>query len=344
MRPVTGGMVPGVGIVGTAEYVPERGMRVVTNEEVHAVLRERGERTMAEDWLAAAGVERRRWTCVPGETAPDGSPTTDELLAGAAATALDDAGIGRSDVDLLIAATTTTSRLTTSMAAVAGGRLGVRCGAFEVRAGCASAAYAMALAYSQLAAGAECVVVTSAETLTKVAPRGGPIPYVAADGAAAVVLVRVDDPDRGLLGSWLCGDGAASALAGAPGELPPTLAELESDRYRLVADRRFDEAAAPWWAAGPPAVLAATGIDAGAVDAFVANQANTARIHGSAASAGLRDDAVVDVVAETANAGAASQLIALDRARRDGRAAPGRTVMLSAVGGGISAATLLLRP
>src|SRR5690606_19888998 len=112
------------------------------------------------------------------------------LLAGAAAAALADAGLGVADVDLLIAATTTTSRLTTSMASMAGGRLGHVGASFELRAGCASAAVALVMAYGQLAVGAECVVVTSAETLSKVAPRGGPLPYVAADGAGAVVLVR----------------------------------------------------------------------------------------------------------------------------------------------------------
>lgn len=344
MTPLNGGPVPGVAIVGSASYRPASGVRVVGNDEVSAILAARGERTMSTEWLESIGVSERLWSCDPGEAPAADAATTDEMLAGAAAAAIADAGIDPADVDLLIAATTTTSKLTTSMGAVAGGRLGLTCAAFEVRAGCASSGYALAMAYAQLAAGAECVVVTSAETLSKVAPRGGPIPYVAADGAAAVVLTRSDDRSRGLLGSWLCSDGSASALAGAPGALPPTLTDLEADRYRLVADRRFDEAAAPWWSIGPSAVLGATGVDASTVTAFVANQANRVRIHESAASADIADGAVVDIVAETANAGAASQLIALDRARRDGRAAAGTHVMVSAVGGGISAATLLLRP
>ena len=343
MGAIIGSGVGGVEIRSTATFLPERGVRFVDNDEIHALQRSRGERPMTAEWVETMGVERRMWTCVPGEAAPADAVTTHELLAGAAAAAIEQAGIDRSDVDLLIAATTTTSRLTTSMAAVAGGLLGLRCGAFELRAGCASSTYALAMAYAQFAVGAECVVVASAETLTKVAPRGGPIPYVAGDGAAAVVLTRSDYPSSGLIASWLSGDGSASALAGAPGELPPSLAELEADRYRLVADRRFDEAAAPWWELGPSAVLEAAGVDPASVSAFVANQASRARIRGSARSAGIADGAVVDVIGETANAGAASQLMALDRARSDGRAVSGSTVMLSAVGGGISAATLLLR-
>lgn len=343
MADVIGGPVPGVAIAGTAAYVPERGLRLVTNPEVDEVVARHGGRPMSPEWIERMGVSERRWSAVPGEPAAADAVATDELLAGAATAAIEAAGVDRGDVDLLIAATTTTSRLTTSMASVAAGRLGLRCAAFELRAGCASASVALATAYAQLAVGASCVVVTAAETLSNVAPGTGPLPYVAADAAAAVVLVRSDDTERGLMGSWISGDGSASSLAGAPGALPPRGDELDADRYRLIADRRFDEAAAPWWTEGPTKVLSATGVAPGAVDAFVANQASRERIRGAAASAGIVEAAVVDVVAETANAGCASQLVALDRARSDGRAAAGTTVMLSAVGGGLNAATLLLR-
>lgn len=344
MAAVTGGPVPAVAVAATATYLPERGMRSVTNAEVDEVVVAHGGRPMSAEWVERMGVERRWWSATPGEEAHADAATTDELLAGAAAAAIEAAGIHRGDVDLLVAATTTTSRLTTSMASVAAGVLGMRCAAFELRAGCASAGVALATAYAQLAVGASCVVVTAAETLSKVAPGAGPLPYVAADAAAAVVLVRSDDGGRGLLGSWISGDGSASSLAGAPGALPPRRDELDGERYRLVADRRFDAAAAPWWTEGPTKVLAATGVAPGDVAAFVANQASRERIRATAAAAGIADAAVVDVVAETANAGCASQLVALDTARRDGRAAAGRPVLLSAVGGGLNAAALLIRP
>ncbi len=155
---------------------------------------------------------------------------------------------------------------------------------------------------------------------------------------------RTDDAARGLLGSWSGGDGSASPLAGAPGALPPRAADLAADRYRLVADKRFDEAARPWWSRGPSDVLGACGLTGAQVGAFVTNQASRARMFESAASAGIDAGAVVDVIGETANAGCASQLIAFDHARRDHRAGPGSVVMLSAVGGGINAVTLALRP
>lgn len=343
-RASVGRGVDGVGILGTAAIIPENGARTVGNDEIDRLLAQRGHRPMSPDWLATMGVDRRLWTCVPGDRPAADAATTDSLLADALDATITDAGLGRHDVDMVIAATTTTSRLTTSMGAVAAGRLGMKCAAVEVRAGCASAAYGLATAYAHLAIGAGCVVVVAAETLTKVAPGAGPPAYLAGDGAAGVLLARSDAPGTGLLASWLSADGSLSGLAGPPGALPPNQADLDDERYRLVMDKRFDDAAGPWWPIGPTAVLDAAGLEAGTVDAMVMNQANRARLVHTGAVVGVPAVAVIDVVGETANAGAASMLVALDRARRTGQAGPGSTVLIAGVGGGLCAAALLLRP
>lgn len=343
-RAMVGRGVDGVAVLGTATVIPDHGARTVDNAEIDQRLTARGQRPMPAPWLAAMGVERRLWTCVPGDPPPEDAATTDSLLADAIVATLADAGVDRADVDMVVAATTTTARLTTSMAAVATGRLGMRCAAMEVRSGCASAAYGLATAYAHLGLGAGCVVVVAAETLTKVAPGAGPPAYLAGDGAAGVLLARTDAPGRGLLASWLSGDGSLSALAGPPGALPPNRADLDGDRYRLVLDRRFDDAAGPWWPLGPAAVLDAAGLRADAVDAMVLNQANRPRLVRTAEQLGVPGPAVVDIVAETANSGAASMLVALDRARRSGLAGPGDTVLVAGVGGGLCAGALLLRP
>lgn len=343
-RAMVGRGLDGVSMLGTAAVVPETGARLVDNDEIDEILTRRGDRTMTAEWLAMMGVQRRLWTCEPGDLPAAGAATTDSMLAEAIEATIADAGIDRAAVDLVIAATTTTSRLTTSMAAVATGRLGMQCATMEIRSGCASAAYGLVTAYAHLGLGAGCVVVVAAETLTKVAPGTGPPAYLAGDGAAGVALARTDTPGSGLVASWLSGDGSLSALAGPPGALPPNRSDLDGDRYRLVMDKRFDEAAAPWWPVGPTAVLDAAGVRADAVDAMVMNQANRFRLVQTAEKVGVTAEALVDVVAETANAGAASMLVALDRARRTGRAGAGSTVLVAGVGGGLCAAALLLQP
>lgn len=336
--------VDGVAILGTASVVPEHGARTVDNAEIDQLLTGRGQQPMPADWIERMGLRRRLWTCIPGQPPAENAATTESLLAAAIVATLADARIERQDVDMVVAATTTTSRLTTSMAAVATGRLGMRCATMELRSGCASAAYGLATAYAQLALGAGCVVVVAAETLTKVAPGSGPATYLAGDAAAGVVLARTDATGSGLLASWLSGDGSLSALAGPPGALPPNRADLDGDRYRLVIDKRFDDAAAPWWPVGPTTVLQAAGVKAEDLDAMVLNQANRFRLRQTAEKVGVPADALVDVVAETANAGAASMLVALDRARHSRRADPGDTVLVAGVGGGLCAGALLLHP
>lgn len=343
--PMVARSVDGVSIAGTASVLEHDGLRWVDNADVDLVVTRNGGRPMRDEWLDRMGVSIRPWSAVPGEPPGNGAATTDELMIEAADRAIRAAGVERAEVDLFIAATTTPTRLTTSMGAIAAGALGMRCGAMEVRAGCASSVYAMAMAYGQLNLGARCVVVAAAETLTKVCPGTGPLPYLAGDAGAAVVLRREEGSESGMVGAWLCSDGTHAALAGAPGELPPTTDALARDQYRLAMDSRFDEAAADWWPAGPTALLAGTGISAGAVDAIVMNQANRDRLYSTARAVGLRDESVVEVVGETANSGATSLLVALDRALSadGGNRLPG-IVLCSAVGGGLSAGAIVLRP
>ena len=352
-RPMVGGPIEGVELLGSSELLEHPKLRSVGNGEVTALVAAHEGRTMDGAWLDRMGVERRRWASTPGRSAEDDAVTTDELLAAAAAAAIESAGIDRRDVDLMIAATTTTSRLTTSMGAAAAGRLGMRCATFELRAGCASAAAALITGYAHAAIGAECIVVTAAETLSKVCPPTGPLPYLAGDGGGAAVLVRTGRSGHGMTASWMSADGSLHRLAGAPGELPPRQVDLDRRRYTLLMDRRFDEAAAPWWPIGPSEVLAASATAPGEVDAIVLNQANRPRLVETAFDIGVDAGSVVDVVSETANAGAASMMVALHRARsevgdRAGDAgdngSDGPRILVGAVGGGLSAASLLIRP
>lgn len=334
--------IHGVGIIGSG-CAARRGGRVVDNADVDAHVRSLGGEPMRVSWVEDSGYRSRWWTAAPGGARFADAPTTEDLLVDAATAALDDAGIRPAEVDLLVAATTTPTRMTSAMATAVTGRLGITCAAIDVRAGCPSALHGMAAAYAFLAAGAEVAVVTTAETLSGVAPGTGPLAYALGDAGAAVVLAALDDPRRGLLGGVLGSDGSVSNLVGAPGALPPTGADLAADRYRLIMTREYDDVAGPTWSTTAAAMMASCEVPGTEIGAFVTNQANRRRIREAADAAGVGEDAVVDIVGSTANAGAASFLTALDVARRrDGVADLPWALM--GVGGGLSWGGMLIRP
>ena len=335
--------VEGVELVAAA-LTEEAGGERVDNERVHALVTANGGTRADPAWLERIGVRERWWTGEPGGERLTGAPTTEDLLTSAAAAALDRAGLRPDEVEVLIAATTTPSRLTSSMATVVSGRLGIRGMAFELRAGCPSALHALAVGYSLLSTGATTVLVTAAETLSRVAPGTGPLPYLAADGGGAVVLARTGRKGSGLRGGVLGNDGSLADRVGAPGRLPPTAADLDADRYRLEFGDGYQDAASAAWRQVPCAGLTAVGASPGEISAMVANQPGRPRVHEAAIGAGLDPSVAVDVMARTANSGSASFMAALTCAlerRTDGAPHP---LLLASVGGGLSYGALVVDP
>jgi 3-oxoacyl-[acyl-carrier-protein] synthase-3 len=72
------------------------------------------------------------------------------------------------------------------------------------------------------------------------------------------------------------------------------------------------------------------------IDLFVYHQANSRILASLAERLGLDKARVVDCIADLGNTSAASVPLALERARRDGRLAPGMRVLLAAAGSGFT--------
>ncbi len=345
-----GGAVAGVGILGSAVSFPERGGRWVENEEIHErVHGPRWQKLMEEKGLnpdyaeRVFGFRRRYWTRAPGDAPSDAEIGVSELLHGACRGALEDAELSIRDIDLFIACTTTSSRYTTSQAAIVGGRLGYLGAGFEMKSGCSSAVHALTIAYRFLAGGARNVLIAAAETLTKVVEPGSRLMYAAGDGGGAMILGHVESEGRGLLASYLDSDGSHAGLMGVPGTMPPTERALENGEYFMRMSREADAIAREKWSRAPGRLYRATNTRAADIEAYVPHQVNRELVAYGARDAGLPDSVVVDCVGEYANTGSASLLIALDEARRRGRVLPESMVMLNAAGGGMAWGGLLLR-
>lgn len=332
---------PGIAIVGTSS-VPEVCGRSVSNDEIDRLVRDNGGREAEREWLDRNGLGTRRWTAQPGGHRFDEALETDELLVIAADRALVEAEIPCSDVDVLVTSTTTPSRYTSAMATIVSGRLGITGMAMDVRAGCPSALHAFVVAASQIRAGASVAVVTAAETLSGVAPGVGPLPYLAGDAAAAVVMTASTETSRGILGGWVGNDGTVSDLVGTPGPLPPSASTSEGD-YRLRFEEGYDDVSRRAWDSIGPATLEAARVEPGRIGAFVANQPGRTRTVAAARAAGVESETIIDVVGSTANAGSASFMVALNDACRRPLDRDDPWLLVS-VGGGLSYIGVVIRP
>ncbi len=329
--------------------------RLLTNEQVLLLVAPRlwpdreppaGERLafLARGLEESLGVRERAWAHVPGEPFRHGEEeTTIDLAASAAEKALADAGLAAGDVGLLIASTSTPARMSSTLSAAVGSRLGAkRAACMDLRTGCAAGLFALATAAMYVDAGVGPVVVVGAETFSKVIPPSyKPAVVALGDGAGAIVLDRAD---RGrIAAAFLATDGDLGRLVSTPGELPPTHEAIDRGDYLLGGEA--DELAATLpekYLEAIEGVLARAGAKSADVDLYVPHQTSVPLIRGVASRAGIPEDKTFVNVPRHANVGAAGWLVALAEAREAGRVRAGMRVLLAAVGGGMSWASAIL--
>lgn len=314
-------------IAGTGSYLPPR---IVTNDDIAAM----GVDTSSEWIVSRTGIESRR--VAEGET-------TSDLALHASRKAMEAAGVGAADIDLIVLATTSPDMLLPSTAALLQAKLGVRPGAavFDVQAVCTGFMYAITVADAMVSRGQfKCALVIGAETLTRYLDwkdRNSCVLF--GDGAGAAILRPSDRP--GILSSHLHADGNLSGIlrlnaSFAGGKITGNpFVELDGQAVFKVAVRVLEECARE--------ALEHNQVSIDQLDWLVPHQANLRIITAAADRLGIPMSRVVTTVQKHGNTSAASAILALDEAVRDGRIQAGQLVMLQGVGGGMTWGSVLVR-
>jgi 3-oxoacyl-[acyl-carrier-protein] synthase-3 len=317
-------------IAGTGSYLPPRR---VSNDDLARQLAERGVET-SDAWIVErTGIRARHF-------ADDGVHASD-LALHAARHALEAAGIGAADIDLIIVATSTPDMVFPSTASIVQHKLGVHgCAAFDVQAVCSGFVYGLTVADALIRSGsARKALVIGSEIFSRILDFNDRTTCVLfGDGAGAVVLEASETP--GLLASELHADGRHVGILCVPGTvsggqvLGDPLLKMDGQAVFKLAVGVLEDVAR--------SVLAKADRLPADVDWLIPHQANIRIMHGTARRLKMSMDRVVVTVDEHGNTSAASIPLALDVAVRDGRIARGDTVMLEGVGGGFTWGAVLL--
>jgi 3-oxoacyl-[acyl-carrier-protein] synthase-3 len=194
-------------IVGIGTYLPER---IVTNHELESMGLDY-DRTKAggmslDEWVRARhGAVSRHWAS-PGQC-------TSDMATVAARRALDDAGLGPGDVDVIVMATVTNDYRLPQAALMVQANLGAKAAkVIQLDSGCTGFVDSLLVACGLFdSQGYETALVVGADTLTRLCDPGKFLPLtIFADGAGAVLVHRekVDD-----------GRGVRSFVTGSDGHL-----------------------------------------------------------------------------------------------------------------------------
>lgn len=313
---------------GTGSALPAR---AVTNDE----LAERVE--TSDEWIRERTGITQRYIAEDGET-------TATLATAAARAALEDAGFGIEDIDLIVLATTTPDQTFPSTATKVQHALGgAGFAAFDVQAVCSGFLYAMGTVDSMLRTGlAKRALVIGAETLSRIVDWEDRATCVLfGDGAGAFVVEAQDvaEDGPGVLATRLHADGAQGDLLYVDGGPSST----QTVGHLRMKGREVFRHAVTNLAQVLSEVLEESGKSPSDIDWVVPHQANMRILDATARKLGLPMERVVVTVDKHANTSAASVPLAFDVARKDGRIQPGQLVVLEAMGGGFTWGASLLR-
>lgn len=317
-------------VAGCGSYLPER---IVTNDELAKTV------DTSHEWIVQrTGIHSRH-------IAADGEKTSDLALA-ASLEALQDAGIGAADLDMIVLATATPDETFPSTATTVQAALGMTHGAaFDVQAVCSGFVYAINVADNFIRLGqADNILVIGAETFSRILDwKDRTTCVLFGDGAGAVVLQGHEgdgnSSDRGILSNCLRSDGQHHDLLYVDGGPSST----QSVGFLRMQGQEVFKHAVRNLASVCTEALDAAGLAAEEIDWLVPHQANRRIIATTAKKLKMSEDKIVMTVDHHANTSAASIPLALTEAVRDGRIARDDVVVLEAMGGGFTWGASVIR-
>ena len=320
-------------ITALGTYVPEK---VLTNADLEQIV------DTSDEWIRTrTGIERRH-------VVEPGTPAS-EIAVPAAREALRRRGIGPEEVDLIIVATVTPDMLFPATACIVQDKLGAsRAWGFDVSAACSGFVYALTMGAQFIQTGAHRrVLVIGADVMTSILDYEDRSTCVLFGDGAGAVLLEPGEDGTGILdfNHEVDGSGACYLKMPAGGSQRPASRETVDERLHYVkqqgqhvfkyAVRKFAESAEQ--------ILLRNDFTGTDVDLFVAHQANIRIIEAAQHRMGLPDARVVKNIHEYGNTTAATIPLALGTALDEKRLKRGDLVLLTAVGAGFTAGSVLLR-
>jgi 3-oxoacyl-[acyl-carrier-protein] synthase III len=315
-----------ISITGLGCHVPER---VLTNDELAAIV------DTSDEWISSRTGIRERRIAAAHEAMSD-------LALPAAQEALERARVRGPDVDLLIVATVTPDMAFPATATLLADQLGSSdAAAYDLSAGCTGFMYALAQAYGMLAGGlAERALVVGGDILSRILDWSDRSTLVLfGDGAGAVVLERVEQ--GGFLGFELGADGGGGKELLLPGS-GSRVSENGAARHLTMNGREVFKFATRVMVSSAEAVLEECGKTVADIDVYVPHQANVRIIDHAARKLGIPEEKVVVNVDRYGNTSSGSIPLALADADADGRLEPGKLVLMTGMGAGLTWSSALI--
>lgn len=320
-------------ITALGRYVPPK---VVTNHDLERIVETNHE------WIV------ERTGIVERHMVERGTPTS-ELAAKALADLLRNRGIEPDELELIIVATVTPDMFFPATACIVQNKIRAgRAWGFDVSAACSGFLYALTVGAQFVESGAHSkVAVIGADVMSSIIDFEDRATCVLFGDAAGAVLLEPGDDEFGIIDYLheIDGSGGQALYMPGGGSLnPPTRETVDRKMHYVHQEGQavFKYAVRKMVESGS-VLLERNGLDASALDMFIAHQANKRIIDSAAQKLGLPASKVVININKFGNTTAATIPLAMGDAIDDGRLKKGGLVMLAAVGAGYTVGSVLAR-
>lgn len=323
----------GVSILGLGHYAPKNR---VANAEIEARL------GLASGWIERrTGIKARRYVAL--------DEALSDLAIAAGDMALDNAGLARADIALLLLATSTPDHLLPPTAPLVAHKLGLTAaGGIDMAGACGGFIYALTLADSFVRTHDAPVLVIAANVLSRrINTRDRASSVLFADAAGAAVLAPSLRPDAGIIGAHLAAKGSRYDLIHIPGggsRKPFGSLTDAADTLMVISDGQavFSEAIDMMSGAARRALDKAE-CHAADVSRFIPHQANARLIGKVAHKLAIPAERMLSSIGEFANSSAATIPFTLSRDVAERPLSEGETLLMTAAGAGLTGGAVVWR-
>jgi len=313
-----------VRIASVGSCVPDN---VVTNADLARFV------DTSDEWITTRTGIKQRYL-----SPKDAPVSASELGTKAAARALEKAGLAAADVDAVICATFTPDYFFPSTACRIQDELGCTGAfAFDISAACTGFIYGLTMANSLILSG-QCrtVVLVGSEIISRALDWTDRTTCILfGDAAGAAVLTAGDTPGTGILSASLGSNGSLGEILFLPAWGEHRFMKMKGNEVFKHAVRLMSESV--------QTACGKAGVTVDQLDYLVPHQANVRIINGLAGHLGVAPDKVVTNIERYGNTSSASIPLALEDAMNAGKIKAGSLVALTALGGGITMGSAIVR-
>jgi len=316
-------LVRNVKVLGTGSYVPDT---IYTNQYIETFL------DTSDQWIQDnLGIKERRIAA--------SNQATSDLATIAGLRAIENAGLTKEDIDLIIVATATPDRQAPSTAAFVQHKLqAYNAVAFDISAVCSGFLFATSVASQYIASGVyNHVLVIGADTFSRIVDWKRRDAVFFGDGAGAVVLTHCES-DNGFLAYRLYSDGRGNNAFTVPagGSEMPTTAETIANglHYFKMDGKAVYNTAVEVLPIAIKKVLEDTKLSINDIDLMIPHQPSIKILQKTAELIGLPFEKVMTNMDKYANTSGGTIPILLDETNRAGKIKKGSNILFAAVGSG----------